>query len=124
MASPPKKRQRTPSFRIEFSGNDEKKVEIIEKLQDMRNELTQKLNKPIGNLQVLETLLEMWSNQQEESSASKMNKLYQNHQCQVHILKLERKMLTKQYLCVLKTLSNNIQRLWKVMLDTAGKNLI
>jgi hypothetical protein len=24
----------------------------------------------IGNLQVLETLLEMWSNQQEESSAS------------------------------------------------------
>jgi hypothetical protein len=36
----------------------------------MRNELTQKLNKPIGNLQVLETLLEMWSNQQEESSAS------------------------------------------------------
>jgi hypothetical protein len=70
MASPPKKRQRTPSFRIEFSGNDEKKVEIIGKLQDMRNELTQKLNKPIGNLQVLETLLEMWSNQQEESSAS------------------------------------------------------
>ena len=90
----------------------------------MRNELTQKLNKPIGNLQVLETLLEMWSNQQEESSASKMNKLYQNHQWQVHILKLERKMSTKQYLCVLKTLSNVIQRLWKVMLDTAGKNLI
>jgi hypothetical protein len=42
MASPPKKRKRTPSFRIEFSGNDEKKVEIIGKLQDMRNELTQK----------------------------------------------------------------------------------
>ena len=70
MATPPKKYKRTPRFRIEFSGNDEKKVEIIGKLQDMRNELTQKLNKPIGNLQVLETLLEMWSNQQEESSAS------------------------------------------------------
>jgi hypothetical protein len=70
MASPPKKRKRTPSFRIEFSGSDEKKVEIIGKLQDMRNELTHKLNKPIGNLQVLKTLLEMWSNQQEESSAS------------------------------------------------------
>jgi hypothetical protein len=42
MASPPKKRKRTPSFRIEFSENDEKKVEIIGKLQDMRNELTQK----------------------------------------------------------------------------------
>ena len=66
MASPPKKRKRTPSFRIEFSGNDEKKVEIIGKLQEM----THKLNKPIGNLQVLETFLEMWSNQQEESSAS------------------------------------------------------
>ena len=75
MASPPKERQRTPSFRIEFSGNDEKKVEIIGKLQDMRNELTQKLNKPIGNLQVLETLLEMWSNQQE---VFQMNKLCQN----------------------------------------------
>ena len=36
----------------------------------MRKELTQKLNKPIGNLQVLETLLEMWSNQLEESSCS------------------------------------------------------
>jgi hypothetical protein len=60
------KRIRTPSFGIEFSGNDEKKVEIIGKLQEM----THKLNKPIGNLQVLETLLEMWSNQQEESSAS------------------------------------------------------
>ena len=79
------------------------------------------MNKPIGNLQVLETLLEMWSNQQE---VFQMNKLCQNHQCQVHILKLERKMSTKQYVCVLKTLSNDIQRLWKVMLDTAGKNLI
>jgi hypothetical protein len=46
MASPPKKYKRTPRFRIEFSGNDEKKVEIIGKQQVMRNELTQKLNKP------------------------------------------------------------------------------
>jgi hypothetical protein len=36
------KRKRTPSFRIEFSENDKEKVEIIGKLQDMRNELTQK----------------------------------------------------------------------------------
>jgi hypothetical protein len=33
------------------------------------------MNKPIGNLQVLETLLEMWSNQQE---VFQMNKLCQN----------------------------------------------
>jgi hypothetical protein len=39
MASPPKKRKRTPSFRIEFSGNDEKKVEIIGKLQEMTHKL-------------------------------------------------------------------------------------
>lgn len=58
MARPPKQRKRTPRFGIEFL-EKMKKVEIIGKLQDMRNELTQKLNKPIGNSQVLETLLEM-----------------------------------------------------------------
>ncbi|CAC5424311.1 unnamed protein product [Mytilus coruscus] len=61
---PHKKRKRTPSFRMEFSGSDEKKAEILGKILEIRNILTQRLNKPTGNLQVLETLLEMWSSQE------------------------------------------------------------
>lgn len=64
MASPVKKRKRTPCFRIEFSGDDDKKAEILGKMQSIRSNLSKKLNKPIGNLQVLDTLFEMWSNQE------------------------------------------------------------
>ncbi|CAC5384549.1 unnamed protein product [Mytilus coruscus] len=49
---------------MEFSGSDEKKAEILGKILEIRNILTQRLNKPTGNLQVLETLLEMWSSQE------------------------------------------------------------
>jgi hypothetical protein len=53
-----KGRKRTPSFRIEISGNDDKKHDILEKLASVRSELTRKHNKPMGNLQVIESLLD------------------------------------------------------------------
>ena len=37
---------------------------------EIRNTLTQRLNKPIGNLQVLERLLDMWSSQEIENGTS------------------------------------------------------
>lgn len=64
MASPTKKRKRTPCFRIEFSGNEEKRDEILDKIQQVKNKLTTKFDKPVGNLQVLETVFENWFDQQ------------------------------------------------------------
>ena len=56
-----KVRKRTPCFRIELSGSEEKKKEIFGKLAEIRTELTKKHNKPIGNLQVIEALLKKWA---------------------------------------------------------------
>ena len=55
-----KVRKRTQSFRIEISGNDDKKHDILEKLASVRSELTRKHNKPMGNLQVIEALFGKW----------------------------------------------------------------
>jgi hypothetical protein len=41
-----KGRKRTPSFRIEISGNDDQKHDILEKLASVRSELARKHNKP------------------------------------------------------------------------------
>ena len=50
MSSPPKKRKRTPSFKIELSGDENKKISVLENLQKLRSELEIKLNKHVGNL--------------------------------------------------------------------------
>ncbi len=63
MASPAKKRKRTPSFRIEYSGNEEKKLEVLEKMQKIRNFLTRKFDHPVGNIQALENLFDTWFQQ-------------------------------------------------------------
>lgn len=63
MASPAKKRKRTPSFRIEYSGSEEKKKEVLDKMQQIRNFLTKKFDQPVGNLQALENLIETWFKQ-------------------------------------------------------------
>ena len=52
--------KRTPSFRIEISGNDDKKHDILETLASVHSELTRKHNKPMGNLQVIEALFDKW----------------------------------------------------------------
>ncbi|CAC5390215.1 unnamed protein product [Mytilus coruscus] len=58
---------------MEFSGSDEKKAEILGKILEIRNILTQRLNKPTGNLQVLETLLEMWFSQEVGNASDKQS---------------------------------------------------
>ena len=71
-----KKRKRTPCFRIELSGSDEKKNEIFEKFAKIRQELTNKHNKPMGNLQVVEALLMKWdkeSNNNEQVAGTNEN---------------------------------------------------
>ncbi|KAJ8321263.1 hypothetical protein KUTeg_001121 [Tegillarca granosa] len=42
--------------RIEFAGNDEKKFEILQKLQNVKDVLAKQHEKPMGNLQTLEAL--------------------------------------------------------------------
>lgn len=66
MASPVKKRKRNPNFRIEFAGDDEQKRNVLESFQEIRSELSSKLNKPVGNFQVIETLFKLWSNKANE----------------------------------------------------------
>lgn len=66
MASPVKKRKRNPNFRIEFAGDDEQKRSVLESFQRIRSELSSKLNKPVGNFQVIETLFKLWSNKANE----------------------------------------------------------
>lgn len=62
-----KQRKRTPSFRIEVSGNDETKNGIFSKLSEIRQKLSQKYNRPIGNLQVIQALFERWDSGQDKS---------------------------------------------------------
>ena len=54
MSSPPKKPKRTPRFQIELSGMKIRKLVFLGKLQNIKGELEIKLNKHIGNLQVIE----------------------------------------------------------------------
>ena len=57
--NPAKKRKRNPNFRIEYAGdNDEHSV--LANLQNIRSELTNKNNQPVGNLQVIEHLFKLW----------------------------------------------------------------
>lgn len=55
-----KQRKRTPSFRIELSGNDETKNEIFSKLSEIRQHLSQQHNRPMGNLHVIQALFQKW----------------------------------------------------------------
>ena len=56
-----KKRKRTPSFKVELSGDENKKTSVLEKLENIKGELEFKLNKYIGNLQVIEYLFSLWT---------------------------------------------------------------
>ena len=60
MASPAKKRKRNPNFRIEFAGDNDEKNSVLENLQKIRSELTNRYNQPVGNLQVIEHLFKLW----------------------------------------------------------------
>ncbi|CAC5421220.1 unnamed protein product [Mytilus coruscus] len=60
--------KRTPCFRIEVSGTEEKKDEIFGKFASIRQELTKKNNKPMGNLQVIEALLQKWNEENDTSN--------------------------------------------------------
>lgn len=62
-------RKRTPCFRIELSGTDEKKTEIFSKLGEIKEQLTKQYNKPVGNIQVIEALLENYSAQKDNDKS-------------------------------------------------------
>lgn len=72
MASPVKKRKRNPNFRIEFAGDDGQKRSVLESFQRIRSELSSKLNKSVGNLQVIETLFQLWSNNKAKESEKEL----------------------------------------------------
>ncbi|CAC5422053.1 unnamed protein product [Mytilus coruscus] len=80
-----KTRKRSPSFRIERSGTEEKKNIIFDKLNQIRNELTKKSNRPMGNLQVM-----------------KMKILGQQY-VQAHVLGPRRLMLTRKISLLLRS---------------------
>ena len=103
MSSPPKKRKRTPSFKIELSGDVNKKTSVLEKLQNIKGELEIKLNKHIGNVQVIEYLFSLWtdiSKRSEEHNQSTQEK----PAAPSPFIKFKRKMSTKKFSCVLKIL--------------------
>ena len=64
MATPAKVRKRTPSFLILFSGDDEKRKEILDTMQKIKNELTRRENKNFGNIQTLEYLFGLFNQTQ------------------------------------------------------------
>ncbi|CAC5383448.1 unnamed protein product [Mytilus coruscus] len=74
-----KNRKRTLCFRIEVSGTEEKKDEIFGKFASIRQELTKKNNKPMGNLQVIEALLQKWN--EENDTSNTQSKEFQEEPC-------------------------------------------
>ena len=74
MTSPVKKRKRNQNFRIEFAGNEEQKQNVLQTFQKIRSELTLKLNKPIGNFQVIEHLFELWFDKSNENNYDNLQK--------------------------------------------------
>jgi hypothetical protein len=51
---------RPPNFRIEIPGDDILKSRILEKIQQVKNCLTSKYNKPVNNGIIIEDLLDFW----------------------------------------------------------------
>ena len=57
------KRVRPPAFKLEIPGNIGVKQSIMSKLQQVRTKLVSKLQKPVNNADILETVLDSWLKQ-------------------------------------------------------------
>ncbi|OWF47756.1 hypothetical protein KP79_PYT17582 [Mizuhopecten yessoensis] len=68
MASPSKKGKGHQVLELKFLGMTLKKDAIQGKMQNVRTFLTNRLNKPVGNVQAPETILEFWTTGQQDES--------------------------------------------------------
>ncbi|CAC5358969.1 unnamed protein product [Mytilus coruscus] len=105
-----KARKRTPCFRIEVSGTEEKKDEIFGKFASIRQELTKKNNKPMGNLQVIEALLQKWN--EENDTSNTQTKEFQEEPCPSTYIR-SKKVDTNQH--ILLTAKDSFKRLISVV---------
>ena len=109
MATPAKVRKRTPSFRIEFSGSEEKKCEIFEKLQKVRNTLTQKENKLYGNVQVLEHLFDLFFQQHTDLENSVDNAVENQVNMTTYVKATKTNVNQKIFMCAEKSLRKIVE---------------
>ncbi|KAK3083302.1 hypothetical protein FSP39_018873 [Pinctada imbricata] len=107
MATPAKVRKRTPSFRIEFSGDDEKRKEILDTMQKIKNELTRRENKNFGNIQTLEYLFELFN--QTQSGEGNGNDSSNNRSWSTYVTAKKSSMKQKIFLCAEKSLEKIIE---------------
>ncbi|CAC5386917.1 unnamed protein product [Mytilus coruscus] len=105
-----KARKRTPCFRIEVSGTEEKKDEIFGKFASIRQELTKKNNKPMGNLQVIEALLQKWN--EENDTSNTQTKEFQEEPCPSTYIR-SKKVDTNQHIFL--TAADSFKRLISVV---------
>ncbi|CAC5410013.1 unnamed protein product [Mytilus coruscus] len=105
-----KARKRTPCFRIEVSGTEEKKDEIFGKFASIRQELTKKNNKPMGNLQVIEALLQKWNEKNDTSNTQ--TKEFQEEPCPSTYIR-SKKVDTNQHIFL--TAADSFKRLISVV---------
>ena len=54
-------RNKSASFRIEISGDNEKKAKFLAKMQCFRNYLLKQFNKPVNNSDILNVALDFWN---------------------------------------------------------------
>jgi len=54
------KRKKAPSFKLEIPADTSKKTELLEKLQKIRGNLVQILNRPVNNYDILEHAVDYW----------------------------------------------------------------
>ena len=74
------KKRKSPAFRIELPGDDEKKLDIMDKMQKVRSDLMQKLNRPVNNYDIIAHLLDeyMLKKGQGNDETEKMPSTYVN----------------------------------------------
>ena len=56
-----KVRNRSASFRIEISGDNEKKAKFLAKMQCVRNYLSKQFTRPVNNSDILNAALDFWN---------------------------------------------------------------
>lgn len=51
------KRKRPPSFKLEIPANEEKKIELLQNLQKVREVLVNQLGRPVNNTDIMDALV-------------------------------------------------------------------
>lgn len=61
------KRKRPPSFKLEIPANEEKKNELLQNLQKVREVLVKQLGRPVNNTDIMDALVNAWGKSNDEN---------------------------------------------------------